>query len=306
MLVQFENPALLGVPSDEKVIIKTFDRRFMNRHNNVGPWDPVNEPELKSAIQNRLYTALPDFPISGPWLNAHLWASWQVEYRVWQLTHHYFDTEVRAYRKLTDCHGLNVPKLFGTVKLHLDSEDDVDHDIMSRPVGLVLQFVDGVPIADVKVGQHISEDSLPRLKADCVQISRDLQRCGVIHNDIHSKNVLLRRTDGKPFIIDFGHSECPEGEDAARILRVKDETGDMEQVLRWRDAYDVPSTAPPMVDDTERRMELLGGRRPSRGPFGFIHSYRQECGSSINDSQLSMLDTHSDFGMFTNPWVSPI
>jgi serine/threonine-protein kinase len=87
---------------------------------------------------------------------------------------------------------------------------------------------DGYPylVMDFVEGDHLNEwrkKTSPSLRLACEAVASIadalayIHRCGVFHRDLKSENVLVRRSDGAPVIVDFGISRLREADPVTRI-----------------------------------------------------------------------------------------
>lgn len=78
---------------------------------------------------------------------------------------------------------------------------------------LVLEFVDGVPIAEFCRGANAGLELQLRLFADLCRIVSYVHSKGIVHRDVKSTNVLVSTTNGSPTasLIDFGIAHVKDG-----------------------------------------------------------------------------------------------
>ena len=131
---------------------------------------------------------------------------------IWEKLRECLNMELAAYHRLSELHGISVPRLFGEVTVPLrflrpgwkrscwPSKWTLDLDSVR---GLPLEYVDGVGADTLKRGEHLSDLDAQRMCADAFQMMRDVTRLGVMHNDMRAADVLVRKTDMRPFFIDF-------------------------------------------------------------------------------------------------------
>ena len=74
---------------------------------------------------------------------------------------------------------------------------------------LVMEHVDGPPLADLLQGREgsgrpLDEEELLSLVMPLLKTLSRLHEAGVLHRDVKPSNILVRRADGQPILIDFG------------------------------------------------------------------------------------------------------
>ncbi len=97
--------------------------------------------------------------------------------------------------------GGRAPELIGYVK-EVDDQGQ-QHEF------LAMEAIDGVSLRDwmkelLASGEQVTEGDLQRLLSDIDQQIDLAHEAGIFHRDLHTGNVLRRRSDGKAVIIDFG------------------------------------------------------------------------------------------------------
>ena len=112
---------------------------------------------------------------------------------------------------------------------------------------LVMEFVDGQPLAEVLRGREV--ESRPFEEAELLAIAVPLaeglahvHRHGVLHRDIKPANVLIRRSDGQPVLIDFGAAKQGVATHTRSFAPYTDGYAALEQVSGgtlgpWTDLY---------------------------------------------------------------------
>jgi serine/threonine-protein kinase len=74
---------------------------------------------------------------------------------------------------------------------------------------LVMEFIDGWSFHDWRYEKHPSAAQLVDVLLPIARTLADLHKAGVHHRDIHAHNVLIRKEDGRPFVLDFGSVWLP-------------------------------------------------------------------------------------------------
>jgi serine/threonine protein kinase len=99
---------------------------------------------------------------------------------------------------------------------------------VGRRPALVLEFVDGVSLAQFGTTCLLDEDDLQELAAQLERALRDLHRQGIFHGDLSPQNVLLDR-EGRIRVLDFGLANCDQTK-----LRVTPQFASPERLLGAR------------------------------------------------------------------------
>ncbi|KAK0200047.1 hypothetical protein DFS33DRAFT_1278444 [Desarmillaria ectypa] len=116
-----------------------------------------------------------------------------------------YDTELTAYRLLHRLQGWYIPRLFGVVHLCINPESTPLHPITDVVQGLALKFIPGISMEKLKLGIDISEKGAEKISSTVLEGFRaiEAENC-LLHNDIHTRNIVLREGDRSPVIVDFG------------------------------------------------------------------------------------------------------
>jgi hypothetical protein len=71
---------------------------------------------------------------------------WQIEQEFRNRMTEWYQTEIRAYSCLRSLQGLHIPKYLETVTFDNDQLDAMPAGIFTEVRGIVLEFIDGVPL----------------------------------------------------------------------------------------------------------------------------------------------------------------
>jgi serine/threonine-protein kinase len=94
----------------------------------------------------------------------------------------------------------NVPRVFSVGRWP---------DAESGFLFVVMEFIDGWSFHDWRYETHPTAAQLLDVMLPLARAVADLHRSGVHHRDLNSSNVLIRKEDGRPFILDFGSVSLP-------------------------------------------------------------------------------------------------
>jgi eukaryotic-like serine/threonine-protein kinase len=101
----------------------------------------------------------------------------------------------REVELLSRIHHPNVPCLY-------------DHGLWEHPAGpypyLVLEWVEGVPLYELGLGRKLSSRGVMRVLAQVARALAATHEVGGRHRDVKGENVLVRLTDRRALLIDFG------------------------------------------------------------------------------------------------------
>jgi predicted Ser/Thr protein kinase len=107
----------------------------------------------------------------------------------------------REAEMLSRLRHLSVPRLW-------------EHGEWQHPAGtlypfLIMEWIEGVPLYDWAQQHHPTSQQVLRLLAQLARALQALHAQGLLHRDLKGHNVLVRRTDGRAFLIDFGSGHHP-------------------------------------------------------------------------------------------------
>ncbi|MCP3139253.1 serine/threonine protein kinase [Pyxidicoccus xibeiensis] len=74
---------------------------------------------------------------------------------------------------------------------------------------VVMEYVDGLSFTDWRYETHPSAAQLVDVMLPLVRTLADLHKAGIQHRDLNAQNVLIRRDDGRPVLLDFGSASLP-------------------------------------------------------------------------------------------------
>ncbi|KAK0421796.1 hypothetical protein EV421DRAFT_1953894 [Armillaria borealis] len=117
-----------------------------------------------------------------------IWKDWMWEVSTWRYKVPNHNKKLSAYRLLHRLQGRYIPRLFGVVRLRITPESTTLHPITGIVQGL----------ASISLASAWRNSSL-------------VENC-VLHNDIHTGNVVLRDGSRSPVTIDFGQADIREPE----------------------------------------------------------------------------------------------
>jgi serine/threonine-protein kinase len=94
----------------------------------------------------------------------------------------------------------NVPRVFSVGRWP---------DAESGFLFVVMEFIDGWSFHDWRYATHPTAAQLVDVMLPLVRTVADLHKSGVHHRDLNANNVLIRKEDGRPFLLDFGSVRLP-------------------------------------------------------------------------------------------------
>ena len=128
---------------------------------------------------------------------------------------------------------------------------------------LVMEYVEGLPVSELlrqreAAGQPFTESDLLEIAIPLAQGLAHIHRAGVIHRDIKPANILVRSSDQRPVLIDFGAAKQAVAEHSRSMAPYTDGYAALEQVADgqlgpWTDLYGFGAVLWRMV---------AGGNRP--------------------------------------------
>jgi serine/threonine-protein kinase len=74
---------------------------------------------------------------------------------------------------------------------------------------VVMEFIDGLRFTDWRYEAHPSAAQLLDVMLPLVRTVADLHKAGIQHRDLNAENVLIRKEDGQPVLLDFGSVSLP-------------------------------------------------------------------------------------------------
>jgi serine/threonine-protein kinase len=74
---------------------------------------------------------------------------------------------------------------------------------------VVMEYVDGLRFTDWRYETHPSAAQLVDVMLPLVRTVVDLHKAGIQHRDLNAQNVLIRKEDGQPVLLDFGSVSLP-------------------------------------------------------------------------------------------------
>ena len=132
---------------------------------------------------------------------------------------------------------------------------------------LVMEYVDGQPLSQVlrereAAGQPFTESDLLAIAVPLAEGLAHIHKAGVIHRDIKPGNILVRRADRQPVLIDFGAAKQAVAEHSRSLAPYTEGYAALEQVADgrlgpWTDLYGYGAVLWRMV---------AGGNRPWEPP----------------------------------------
>ena len=132
---------------------------------------------------------------------------------------------------------------------------------------LVMDFVDGKPLSNVLLereaeGMPFEESDLLAVVLPLAEGLAHVHRAGILHRDVKPANILIRRTDGNPVLVDFGAAKQVVAEHTKSLAPYTEGYAALEQVSDgelgpWTDVYAVGAVMWRMI---------AGGNRPWEPP----------------------------------------
>ena len=132
---------------------------------------------------------------------------------------------------------------------------------------LVMEYEEGLPLSELlrareKEGRPFGEEDLRKVMVPLLEGLRQVHEAGVLHRDIKPGNILVRRKDERPVLIDFGAAKQNFAEHSKSLAPFTEGYAAIEQVGEgklgpWTDLYAVGAVMWRMV---------AGGNRPFEPP----------------------------------------
>ncbi|WP_444455392.1 serine/threonine protein kinase [Rhodobacter capsulatus] len=182
---------------------------------------------------------------------------------------------------------------------------------------VVMEFVDGMSLSDLILGYIKNQRNFPEelIRDFLISIGQALQvihKVGLIHRDVKPDNIIVRRRDGQPILIDFGASRHVRT--ASEIVAYTPSFAALEQIPRslrrtdghykegpWTDLFSLSMVAYAMMSghkaaSAETRItEIVAGRPDPYVPVA------QKCGESYSKDLCDLID----FGCALEPLKRP-
>ena len=132
---------------------------------------------------------------------------------------------------------------------------------------LVMEYEEGLPLSELlrareEEGRPFKEEDLRKVMVPLLEGLRQVHEAGVLHRDIKPGNILVRRKDERPVLIDFGAAKQNFAEHSKSLAPFTEGYAAIEQVGEgklgpWTDLYAVGAVMWRMV---------AGGNRPFEPP----------------------------------------
>lgn len=132
---------------------------------------------------------------------------------------------------------------------------------------LIMDFVDGQPLSDVlrdceAEGRPFGEADLLAVVVPLVEGLAHVHRAGVLHRDVKPANIIIRRTDESPVLVDFGAAKQVIAKQTKSLAPYTEGYAALEQVSEgelgpWTDVYAVGAVMWRII---------AGGNRPWEPP----------------------------------------
>ena len=255
MVIRFIEPPIFNNTSE--CILKLLDRRFSTQARGdleLAPWTPEHEQKYQTFVRGGEAEELFGYwdaakQINREWsayyvANHRKWSSakWEA-YLQWQ-AHDMYEDEKKAYQLMADLQGAMVPNMLGEVYLDLPAEAAVDDDnedpdgeaestnseemaeepsVHSIP-GLLLQYVRGFHLTDLH--EHLPYEHWQSTVDSALTTLRQIQECGILNNDVNTRNFIIDPATHEAMMIDFGITKFRED---------VDNDDEWERMQAWQD-----------------------------------------------------------------------
>lgn len=254
MVIRFVEPAIFNNTS--QCVLKLYDRRFSTQHRNdweAASWTPEVEQQYHDFVDcgdaEEFFSywdaekERDDYWTASYVNNRDRWSTAKREtYLQWDSTVTY-ETEKKAYERMSHLQGEDVPKVFGEVVLdqpsgtkeHNDDEedDDVDTRIISIP-GILIQHIEGFHLTDLH--KNLSSEHWQTVVDSAVKVVSNIQDCGILNCDVNTRSFIVDPLSHKVMMIDFGivcFREDAEGDRHWEELQAtRDEQGAVALVMK--------------------------------------------------------------------------
>ncbi|CAD0109741.1 unnamed protein product [Aureobasidium uvarum] len=254
MVIRFVDPASFNNAS--QCVLKLYDRRFSTQHRDdwdAAPWTLEIEKTYHDFVDcgdaDEYFSYWDaekernDYWSAAYVDNRNRWSVAKREaYLQWDSTMTY-ETEKKAYERMSHLQGEDVPKVFGEVMLDQptttkqDNEhedvDDKDARIFTIP-GILMQYVDGFHLTDLH--KHLPTEHWQSTVDSAIKALSNIQDCGILNRDVNTRSFMADPLTRKVMMIDFGmvcFREDAEGDREWEELQAnQDEQGAVGLVMK--------------------------------------------------------------------------
>lgn len=197
-----------------EAILKLYDRRFatdIRGYYNANEWTASKESaylEFKAQDSALLSRDDPDF-------DSEVMSDGEREAFIEKMCQLYYGSEVRAYRRLHDLQGVQIPKFYGTV-------------ILKDVGGILIEYIPSFRLREIK--EHLPKETWDAIGNGAVALVNLISDRGVLNSDVRLENILVTTTDPpRVVMIDFGltrlRREDEGDEEWRRAKKSQDEEG---------------------------------------------------------------------------------
>ncbi|KAI0066338.1 hypothetical protein BV25DRAFT_1913091 [Artomyces pyxidatus] len=201
-----------------KLVIKLADPRFsdpdLHARGYRSPWSTAHDAMFEAGIQNAKRGTWPNFwqrlgGIQTPWEKRPYveeddepMETWADEMDCWDGILNTVQNEAAAYRALRPLQGTDVPILYGLCSFV--PPDVYPGSLVTRVNGICMEFIDGARVDHMKIELDISEADARLVSRDMIDMMRRVRQLRLLHGDIYARNIMIRRDNFRPVLIDFG------------------------------------------------------------------------------------------------------